>query len=178
MSTPSSSYLKRALFWLVTTTAVYLLMNGAQIFETVLIVPAWTAAPPASLGMFQGEYGLDFKTFWIVFHSLHEITFILALVSCWKLKGVRQWVLVLLVVHIAVRVWTVAYFAPTIIAFQNTPYSPTIDPGLVQKAAQWRNMNIIRVLLFMAVNLALLPLIHRVGKMLSASESKKALMGW
>jgi hypothetical protein len=77
MGTPSSSYLKRALFWLVTTTAVYLLMNGAQIFETVLIVPAWTAAPPASLGMFQGEYGLDFKTFWIVFHSLHEITFIL-----------------------------------------------------------------------------------------------------
>jgi hypothetical protein len=54
------------------------------------------------------------------------------------------------------------------------PYSPTIDPGLVQKAAQWRNMNIIRVLLFMAVNLALLPLIHRVGKMLSASESRKA----
>lgn len=59
----SPRYLKRALFWLVTTTAMYFLMNGAQIFETVLIVPKWTAAPPASLAMFQGEFGLDFKTF-------------------------------------------------------------------------------------------------------------------
>jgi hypothetical protein len=38
MSAPR--YLKRALFWLVTTTAMYFLLNGAQIFETVLIVPA------------------------------------------------------------------------------------------------------------------------------------------
>ena len=65
MSAASVAYLKRALFWLVTTTAMYLLMNGAQIFETALIVPAWTAAPPASLGMFQGPYRLDFKAFWI-----------------------------------------------------------------------------------------------------------------
>jgi hypothetical protein len=100
----STSYLRRALFWLVTTTAVYLLMNGAQIFETVLIVPAWTAAPPASLGIFQGPYGLDFKVFWIVFHSLHEITFILAFALCWKLTSIRRWLLGLLVVHIAVRV--------------------------------------------------------------------------
>ena len=49
-----SGYLKRALGWLVTTTAVYFVMNGAQIFETVVIVPAWTAAPPASLAMFHG----------------------------------------------------------------------------------------------------------------------------
>jgi hypothetical protein len=104
MSMPSPGYVTRALLWLVTTTAVYLLMNGAQIFETLLIVPAWTAAPPASLGLFQGAYGLDFKAFWIVFHSLHEITFILALAFCWKLKTVRHWLLALLVVHMAVRV--------------------------------------------------------------------------
>jgi hypothetical protein len=166
----STSYLRRALFWLVTTPAVYLLMNGAQVFETVLIVPAWTAAPPASLGIFQGQYGLDFKVFWIVFHSLHETTLILALALCWKLTSIRQWLLGLLVVHVAVRVWTVAYFAPTIIAFQSMPHSPTVDPALVQKAAQWRSLNIIRVVLFMAVNLALLPLILRVDRMLCASE--------
>jgi hypothetical protein len=108
MGTPATGYLKRALLWLVTTTAVYLLMNGSQIFETVLIVPSWTAAPPASLGMFQGTWGLDFKTFWIVFHSLHEITFIVALVSCWKLTVVRRWMLVLLVVPMAIRIWTIA----------------------------------------------------------------------
>jgi hypothetical protein len=65
-------------------------------------------------------------------------------------------------------------FAPTIIAFQKTPYSPTVDPGLLQKAAQWRNLNILRVMLLMAVNLTLFPLIHRVGRMLGAAESGKA----
>jgi hypothetical protein len=174
MSTSSTNYSKRALFGLVTTTTVYLLMNGAQIFETVLIVPAWTAAPPASLGMFQGGSGLDFKTFWIVFHSLHEITFILALVLCWKLPGIRRWLLGLLVVHIAVRAWTLVYFAPTIIAFQQLPPSSTVDPALVRAAARWRNLNIVRVVLFMAVNLALLPLIFRVGRMLGASEPRTA----
>ena len=174
MSTPSASYLRRSLFWLVTTTAVYLLMNGAGIFETALIVPAWTAAPPASLGLFQGDYRLDFKAFWIVFHSLHEITFILALVLCRKLKAVRHWILVLLLVHMAVRVWTVAYFAPTVIGFQSMPPSPSVDPGLVREAARWRTLNLIRVLLFMAVNLALLPLIFRVGRMLAGAESRRA----
>jgi hypothetical protein len=77
-------YLKRALLWLVTTSAVYFLMNGAQIFETAVVVPAWTAAPPASLAMFQGQFGLDFKTFWIVFPSLHEITFVTALLPVYR----------------------------------------------------------------------------------------------
>jgi hypothetical protein len=174
MSMPSPGYVTRALLWLVTTTAVYLLMNGAQIFETLLIVPAWTAAPPASLGLFQGAYGLDFKAFWIVFHSLHEITFILALAFCWQLKTVRHWLLALLVVHMAVRVWTFVYFAPTVIRFRSMPPSPGIDPALIQEAARWRTLNLVRVALFMAVNLALLQPIYRVAHLLSASGAKTA----
>lgn len=163
----SSDYLTKGLMWLVTTTALYLLMNGAQIFETALIVPAWTASPPESLGMFQGKHRLDFKTFWIATHSLHEITFILALVFCWKIPDVRNWLLVALTAHVAVRVWTIVYFAPTIIAFQRTPYGPTVDPDLVAKAARWRNLNYLRVALFMAINVALLPLTFRVARMLA-----------
>src|SRR5262245_22795653 len=169
MSPPSPAYVNRALFWLVTTTAVYVLMNGAQLFETILIVPSWTAAPPASLGMFQGPYRLDFKAFWIVLHSLHELTLMLALAFCWHLTTVRRWLLVLVTVHVAVRAWTIVYFAPTIIAFQNMPYSPTIDPGLVEQAARWRALNIVRVALFMAVNLGLVPLIVRVERMRGAA---------
>jgi hypothetical protein len=174
----SRPYLKRALFWLVTTTALYLVMNGAQIFETVLIVPKWTAAPPASLAMFQGEVGLDFKAFWIVFHSLHELTFILALVYSWKLRVVRPWIVGLLIIHMAVRVWTVAYFAPTIIAFQRMPYSATIDPGLVEKAAQWRARNIIRVVLFGAVNCALFFPLYRVARMICTADWRGDDGGW
>jgi hypothetical protein len=98
----SPRYLMQALFWLVTTTALYLLLKGAHIFETVLIVPQWTAAPPASLAMFQGDFGLDFEAFWIVFHSLHELTFILALVYCWRLRVVRRTIVALLIIPMAV----------------------------------------------------------------------------
>ena len=166
-------YLARALGSLIVTTAVYLLMNGAQIFETVLIVPAWTAAPPASLGLFHGAYGLDFKAFWIAFHSIHELTFIVALVACWRLPSIRWALVALLGVHAAVRVWTIAYFAPTIIAFQGLPASTQIDPGLVAEAARWRTLNLLRVLVFVLVNLALFPLIHRVGAMLCAARAQE-----
>lgn len=175
MAIPSTRYLARALFWLITTTTLYLLVNGAQIFETLLIVPAWTAAPPASLGMFQGQYALDFKAFWIAFHSLHEITFIVAVVFCWRLRPIRNWLLVLFVLHIAVRVWTVVYFAPTIIEFQRMAPSPAVDLTLVERAASWRNLNIARVVIFTALSLALIPLTVRVGKMLC--EARKPAAG-
>ena len=138
MSAASVAYLKRALFWLVTTTAMYPLMNGAQIFETALIVPAWTAAPPR--GMLQGPYRVDFKAFWIAFHSVHELTFVAALVVCWRLTRVRRWLLVLLVLHILVRVWTIAYSRRRSSRFRACPCPPRSIPLLAQKAAQWRHL--------------------------------------
>jgi hypothetical protein len=164
---PSPRQLTRALAWLIATTALYLLMNGAQIFETAVIVPVWTAGPPASLGMFQGPYRLDFKAFWIAFHSVHEIVFIVALVLCWRIQAVRRWLLLVLVLHVAVRVWTIAYFAPTIITFQQLPPSAAVDPTLVERATQWRVLNLIRVGVFMLLNLALFPLCVRVARLLS-----------
>ena len=174
MDTPTPAYLRRALVWLGVTTSLYLLMNGAQIFETLLVVPSWTAAPPASLGMFQGDYRLDFKAFWIAFHSVHEIAFILALVVCWRLRSIRRWLLILVAVHFAVRVWTVAYFAPTIIEFQGLAASSEIDPDLVHRASQWRALNLLRVAVFLAVNLALFAPLIRVGKMLCAAQPASA----
>src|SRR5688572_18515074 len=118
MNVITTSYLSRAEAWLLITTLIYFLMNGAQIFETAVIVPKWTADPPHSFQLFQGKYGLDFKWFWIVVHSLHEITFIVAIIFCWKLDPIRNGLLILFAVHFAVRVWTLAYFAPNIIDFQ------------------------------------------------------------
>ena len=88
---------------------------------------------------------------------------------CWRLTVVRRWLLVLLVLHVLVRVWTIAYFAPTIIAFQSVPVSSAVDPLLAQKAAQWRHLNIVRVLIFLAVNLAMLSPIRQVHRMLVAA---------
>ncbi|GAB2765612.1 hypothetical protein GCM10027275_03780 [Rhabdobacter roseus] len=157
MEAISTSYLSRAETWLFITTLTYFLMNGAQLFETAVLVPKWTAAPPESLQLLRGKHGLDLKTFWIVIHSLHEITFILAVIFCWKLAPIRNGLLLLFMVHVAVRVWTLGYFAPMILKFQNTEDLTQI-PDLLRQTTLWRTLNYLRVGIFLAVSLGLIPL--------------------
>ncbi|MGG7664334.1 transposase [Dyadobacter sp. BHUBP1] len=148
---------------MLVTTVAYLLLNGAQLFETAVLVPVWTAAPPASLHLFHGPYGLNFKVFWIVAHSLHELTFLAALILNWKIPARRKILLVVFVAHIAVRAWTLLYFAPVIIFFQQIPVTDAVDQMLVQKAARWREMNLVRVAAFMVLSFILIPL-NRTAK--------------
>ena len=144
--------------WLLITTLTYFLMNGAQLFETAVIVPKWTASPPESFQVFKGKYGIDLKTFWIVIHSIHEVTFILAIVFCWKIDMVRNWLLILFAIHFAVRIWTLAYFAPNIIEFQKIANTTGVGVDLLKRTTLWRNLNYIRVGIFIAVSIGLIPL--------------------
>jgi hypothetical protein len=153
-----TAYLLRAESWLGITTLVYFLMNGAQIFETAVIVPRWTANPPESFQLFRGKYSPDLKTFWIVIHSVHELTFIAAIAFCWKLDLVRNWLLLLFAIHFAVRVWTLVYFAPHIIEFQKIADHGGGGADLPERAKRWKYLNYLRVGLFIAVSLALIPL--------------------
>ena len=166
MDNITANYLSRAEISVLISTLLYFFQNGAQIFETIVIVPKWTAAPPESLQMFKGKYALDFKVFWIVIHSIHEITFILAIIFCWKLVFIRNWLLILFAIHFAVRVWTVAYFAPNIIAFQKLANDGKSAPSdLLKRTKQWRNLNYLRVGIFIAVSIALVPLLIQIINM-------------
>ncbi len=51
----------KATHWLFYSICAYFLMNGAQLWETALMVPAWTVAPPSSLIVFQKPYALDLR---------------------------------------------------------------------------------------------------------------------
>lgn len=153
--------LTRAEIWLCVTTVFYFVMNGAQIYETFVIIPKWTASPPDSLHYFKGKYGIDLKFFWIIIHSLHEITFITAIFFCWKLN-IRNPLLILFAIHIAVRVWTILYFASNLMAFQSIANSESTMQNMVEKATLWRNLNYIRVSIFIAVSIGLIPLCMKV----------------
>jgi hypothetical protein len=162
MDQPTVEYLSRAETWLFITTLAYFLMNGAQIFETAVIVPKWTASPPESFQMFRGKYALNFKPFWIVLHSIHEIAFILTIVFCWKLGPIRDWLIILFTVHFAVRVWTIIYFAPNIIEFgkiANTSYAGT---DLLFRTDRWRALNYVRVGIYIAVSIGFIPLCIKI----------------
>ncbi len=165
MNTITANYLSRAETWLFITILIYFLMNGAQVFETAVIVPKWTAAPPDSFQLFKNPYGLDLKTFWIVIHSLHEVTFIIAIAFCWKIDFARNWLLILFAIHFAVRVWTLAYFAPNIIEFQKIANSASSGVELMKRVSLWKTLNYIRVGVFIAVSIGLIPLLFKLLKL-------------
>lgn len=150
METITAEYL-RAEAWLMITTLIYFIMNGAGIFETAVIVPKWSANPPDSFQLFKGEYGIDLKWFWIAIHSIHEVTFIVAIVFCWNIPGVREALLLLFAIHFGVRVWTLVYFAPNIIEFQKIANGAEPTPDIKARAKRWRNLNYIRTGAFVAV---------------------------
>lgn len=162
MNELTAHYFTRAETWVFITTLAYFLINGAQIFETAVLVPKWTAAPPESFQYFKGKYGMDLKIFWIVAHSLHEITFILAIFFCWKIDPVRNWLLILFAIHFAVRIWTLVYFAPNIIDFQSIANGAGTNTDLLSRTTLWRNLNYIRVIIFIAVSIGLIPLFMKL----------------
>ena len=154
----TTSYLTRAEIWLCITTLIYLCMNGAQIFETLVLVPKWVDSPPDNFSLLSDGRGASLKTFWIIFHSLHEITFILAIIFCWKIDAVRNWLLFLFTIHFVVRVWTLAYFAPNIIDFQKIAETPSLAKNLINRTSLWQTLNYLRVAIFITVSLGLIPL--------------------
>jgi hypothetical protein len=163
MNTPTFQDLAKAEMWLLITTLVYFLMNGAQIFETVAVVPKWSASPPESFILISGPHGINLKGFWIILHSIHEITFFIALYFCWKIDPVRNWLLLLFGIHFAVRAWTLLYFAPNIIEFQKiSTESSYAYNDLVAKTTMWRSLNYIRVAIFISVSIGLVPLLNKV----------------
>jgi len=153
----TSCYLVRAEIWLFATILLYFLVNGAQIFETLVFVPKWTLSPPQNFNMLLDGHGASLKFFWIVFHSLHEIAFILAIIFCWKIDPVRNWLVVLFAIHFAVRVWTLGYFAPNIIDFQKIARLEPAPSDLLSRTKTWKNLNYLRVGIFVAVSFGLIP---------------------
>lgn len=145
------AYFNRAELWLLISTLGYFLLNGAQLFETAVLVPKWSSRSPQSLSVLQGEFAPDLKTFWIIAHSLHELTFIAAIVCCWQLTGVRNSLLVIFGLHFAVRLWTIGYFAPQLMGFQKMDVTQVSD-HLTAAVLRWKNLNYFRVLLFMALS--------------------------
>lgn len=153
----TESYISRAELWMLITIFFYFLMNGAQIFETLVWVPKWTANPPESLRFLTNMHGMSLKTFWILIHSLHEVTFLVAMVFCWKLLPIRNALLILFALHLAVRIWTLCYFAPLIIEFQGLAETAANKEDLLKQVDIWRKLNFVRVGIYLLISIALVP---------------------
>lgn len=127
---------------------------GGAIYEHIAVVPQWSAAPPKSLSMFQGEYGLYAEGFWKIIHPVTLLLFIVTLVISWKTAR-RSNLLYAFLGYIAILIITTFYFVPELIAITSTPYSDEMNAGLIDRAAMWETGSLIRLMILIILSIIL-----------------------
>ncbi|HEX2629609.1 MAG TPA: hypothetical protein VHM26_11370 [Chitinophagaceae bacterium] len=117
---------------------------GAAIYEHIAVVPQWSAAPPASLSMFQGKYGLNPAPFWMYIHPVTLVLFITSLIFFRKTNS-RKNLLITLTGYVIILIITFIYFVPELLAITGTSYSENIDVSLAKRAQLWEKLSLVRL---------------------------------
>jgi hypothetical protein len=122
---------------------------GGGLYETILIDRSWPRMPE----LIQPQRGgINRALFWGPVQILFEVTLLVALWLAWAALQARPWIIAALVVHLATRVWSFAYFIPLAIKFQNADTANQLHD---EKKYQWVKLSRCRVLLGGAVLLML-----------------------
>jgi hypothetical protein len=133
------------------TCLSFTVIIGAAVYEHLAVVPRWTAAPPASLSMFTGEYGLNAGAFWMPIHPITLLLLIATLISSWKTER-RKNVLITLVSYVGILIITAIYFVPELMKITGTPFSDTVDTSLTSRANLWEKLSILRLLMLIVLS--------------------------
>lgn len=162
----SKNSLSIAQYSLVLNVLIYFSMNGAQIFETFVFVPRWACGNLSNLRILNTEIkSANLKYFWILFHSIHEIIFLVSLLFCYPIEGIGYRLLILFILHMAVRVWTVVYFAGKIIRFQflaKTDGYHSLEG--TNEIKTWVILNYFRVSIYIGISILMIPLAIKILK--------------
>src|SRR5688500_8574090 len=122
----------------------FIIVIGGAVYEHAAVVPQWSSAVPASLSMFQGQYGLVAQDFWIPIHPITITLLVAALVANWG-TGRRFYILATLVGYLAILAVTALYFVPELLTLTASAYSTTIDADLTRRANTWEILSLIRL---------------------------------
>lgn len=143
-------------YLLVAASICFIIVIGGAVYEHLCIVPRWKLAPPASLSMFQGKYGVSSGSFWQLMHPVTLVLLIASLVANWKTQR-RKYIAVPVVVYIIVLIITFFYFVPELLSIIHTPYQTSVDKSLAAKAGLWEKLSLVRlaIIIPMAVTLLL-----------------------
>jgi hypothetical protein len=117
---------------------------GGAVYEHLTVVPQWAAAPPASLSMFQGKYGLNTAPFWKMIHPVSLLLMVAALIANWKTAR-RKYILIPIAGYVLVLIITFVYFVPELLSIIQTPYQDAVDKGLVERAGRWEALSLVRL---------------------------------
>ena len=134
----------------------FIIVIGGGTYEHMNVVPVWSAAPPLSLSMFQGQYGLRPDLFWKIIHPVNLVLFSLLLIVHWRSER-RKYVLTTFAGYFLILVITAIYLVPELLSITHTAYSTTPDADLTRRASLWETLSLVRlgVLLVLATVLLL-----------------------
>ena len=111
---------------------------GGGLYEFLVVDPFWPRRP----GIIQPTRGgISRRRFWIPAHTVFEVLLIVTLVAGWGQPDVRYALLVALVSHAVMRVWSLVDFVPKALAFEKA------DPAAVDvaTAVRWTRRSLLRL---------------------------------
>jgi hypothetical protein len=111
---------------------------GGGLYEALVLDPVWPNRP-AIIQPRNG--GVSRRRFWIPVHTALEVTLIVAIVACWGHHDVRTALLIALVSHLLMRVWSLVDFVPKAVAFEKG------DPATIERSAaqRWARRSLLRL---------------------------------
>jgi hypothetical protein len=133
----------------------FIIVAGGANYEHLAVVPVWTKAVPASLSMFQGEYGLAAQNFWIPIHPVTIVLLIIGLIANWRTER-RAYILVTLGGYLAILAATFVFFVPELMAITQSAYSVTVDSELTRRANFWEALSLVRLVVLVVLAFTLL----------------------
>ena len=122
---------------------------GGGLYEAVVVDPVWPKRP----GIIQPRNGgISRRRFWIPAHTALEVLLIVALITSWREPDVRLALLVAVVSHAVMRVWSLLDFVPKAVAFEKA------DPASVDEdaAVAWTRRSLARLALDLVTCVAML----------------------
>jgi len=135
--------MKKDFLYSLTCMAFITIMGGA-VYEHLNVVPTWSAGPPLSLSMFQGEHGLNPELFWMLIHPINLVLLLVTLFIHWKSQR-RKYILVVLLSYVAILIITAIYFVPELLSIITTEPGNIVDDQLTARAGLWEALSIIRL---------------------------------
>ena len=123
---------------IVLAMTLALVSLGGGLYEFSVVDPFWPSRPEIVQPV---RGGISRRRFWIPAHTAFELLLIVSLVLWWGVPGVRLPLLLALVSHAVMRLWSAVDFIPKALAFERA------DPGSVEPGAarRWTRRSVLRL---------------------------------